>query len=176
MRLLLHSCCAPCSTTVIENLKEDYDITVLFYNPNIEPKEEYIKRKNEQIRLLKTLDIPYMEIDYQNEKFNEITAGLENEPEKGQRCHLCYSLRLQKTAKIAAVNDYDYFGTTLTVSPYKDKDTINELGNLITKQYKAKTKYLLHEIENGFKKSVELSKEHNLYRQNYCGCRYSRRD
>jgi len=176
MRLLLHSCCAPCSTIVLKSLKDDYDITVIFYNPNIEPFEEYIKRKKEQIKLLKELKINYIEDDYQNEKFQKQIKGYEEAPEKGDRCRICYSLRLLRTAKIAAEGGYDYFGTTLTISPYKDKEIINEYGKFLGRRYLFQTKYLLHDIENAYQQSIELSKEHELYRQNYCGCRYSRRN
>ena len=163
-KLLLHSCCGPCSTAVIERLKDYFDITVLYYNPNIEPYEEYLKRKKEQIRLLSELNIKHMDIDYLNEK----------EPENGARCHICYRLRLEKTAKLAKENNFDYFATTLTVSPYKNAKVINEIG--LNLQNKYNIKYLQSDFkkEDGYKRSIELSKKYELYRQDYCGCLFSK--
>ena len=174
-KLLLHSCCGPCSTSVIERLKPYFDITILYYNPNIEPVEEYIKRKAEQIKLLKTLNIKYYEIDYLNEEFKSKITGYESEPENGFRCHLCYELRLEKTAMIAKKEEFDYFGTTLTVSPYKNSKIINEIGMNLAKKYDIK--YLISDFkkEEGYKRSIELSKKYNLYRQDYCGCLFGRR-
>ena len=173
--LLLHSCCGPCSSSVIERLKEYFDITVLYYNPNIEPVEEYIKRKNEQLRLLKELDVKFLDIDYLNEEYHNTIKGYENEPENGARCPLCYELRMEKTAKLAKDNNFDYFCTTLTVSPHKPSKIINEIGLDLEKEYQIP--YLLSDFkkEDGYKRSIELSKEYNLYRQDYCGCLYSKR-
>lgn len=173
--LLLHSCCGPCSSSVIERLKEYFDITVLYYNPNIEPVEEYIKRKNEQLRLLKELDVKFLDIDYLNEEYHNTIKGYENEPENGARCPLCYKLRMEKTAKLAKDNNFDYFCTTLTVSPHKPSKIINEIGLDLEKEYQIP--YLLSDFkkEDGYKRSIELSKEYNLYRQDYCGCLYSKR-
>lgn len=172
--ILLHSCCGPCSSAVLERLNNYFDITVLYYNPNIEPKEEYLKRKQVQIDLLNKLNIKYMEIDYLNEEYHNKVIGYENEPENGKRCHICYKLRLEKTALLAKQNNYDYFGTTLTVSPYKNSQIINHLGQELENKYNIK--YLLSDFkkEEGYKRSIELSKEYNLYRQNYCGCLYSK--
>jgi len=173
-RLLMHSCCAPCSSSVIERLKNDFEITVLFYNPNIEPKEEYIKRKNEQIKLLDKLNIKYLDTDYLNEEFREKIKGFEKEKEGGKRCTLCYGLRLSKTGKVAKEKNFDYFTTTLTVSPYKNSKTINLIGLNIEK--KENIKYLVSDFkkEDGYKKSIELSSIYNLYRQDYCGCHFSK--
>ena len=173
-KLLLHSCCGPCSTAVIERLKDYFDITVLYYNPNIEPYEEYLKRKNEQIRLLKELNIKHMDIDYLNEEYRDKVIGYEQEPENGARCHICYRLRLEKTAKLAKENNFDYFATTLTVSPYKNAKVINEIG--LELQNKYNIKYLLSDFkkEDGYKRSIELSKKFDLYRQDYCGCLFSK--
>jgi len=173
--LLLHSCCGPCSSSVIERLKEFFDITVLYYNPNIEPKNEYEKRKSEQIRLLKELNIKYLDIEYLNEEYHDKIKGYEKEPENGARCPLCYELRLEKTATLAKKNNYDYFCTTLTVSPHKPSKLINEIG--IKLQEKYNIQYLLSDFkkEDGYKRSIELSKKYDLYRQDYCGCLYSRR-
>jgi hypothetical protein len=174
--ILLHSCCAPCSSSVLTRLKDYFDITVLYYNPNIEPIEEYQKRKEEQIRFIKEFDpsIKIMDIDYDNESFKKISKNLENEPEGGARCHKCYYLRLGKCASLAFQNNFDYFGTTLTVSPYKNSDVINEYGLLLEKKYNIK--YLVSDFkkQDGYKKSIELSKKYNLYRQDYCGCSYGR--
>lgn len=174
-KLLLHSCCGPCSSSVIERLKEYFDITVLYYNPNIEPVEEYYKRKNEQIRLLKELEVDFLDIDYLNEEYHNKITGFESEPENGLRCPLCYELRMEKTAKIAKGNGFDYFCTTLTVSPHKPSKIINEIG--LNLQEKYAILYLLSDFkkEDGYKRSIELSKEYNLYRQDYCGCLYSKR-
>ena len=174
--ILLHSCCGPCSSSVIERLKNYFDITVLYYNPNIEPINEYQKRKDEQIRLLKELNIGYMDIPYLNDEYHEKVVGFENEPENGARCPLCYELRMEKTAILAKENGYDYFGTTLTVSPHKPSKIINEIGLKLQEKYGIL--YLVSDFkkEDGYKRSIELSKEYNLYRQDYCGCLYSRRN
>ena len=174
-RLLLHSCCAPCSTAVIERLKDYFYLTILYYNPNIFPVEEYEKRKEEQKRLLKELDIgiEFRDIDYDNESFLEMVKGYELEREGGVRCHKCYRLRLEKTANVAKTLDFDYFGTTLTVSPHKNAKIINEIGLELEDKYKIK--YLVSDFKkkDGYKRSILLSNKYNLYRQNYCGCRYS---
>lgn len=173
-KLLLHSCCGPCSTSVIERLKDDFDITVIYYNPNIEPFEEYEKRKKEQLRILNIYGIKYIDTDYVNEKYRTKVKGYENERENGFRCHLCYELRLEKTAIMAKESNFDYFGTTLTVSPYKNSKVINALGLKLEEKYKIS--YLLSDFkkEDGYKKSIELSKKYDLYRQDYCGCLFSK--
>ena len=174
--ILLHSCCGPCSSSVIERLKDYFDITILYYNPNIEPKEEYEKRKKEQLRLLNELNIKYLDIDYLNEEYHNAVKGYENEKENGARCPICYRLRMEKTAKLAKNNNFDYFGTTLTVSPHKPSIIINEIGLDLAKEYHIN--YLVSDFkkEDGYKRSIELSKEYSLYRQDYCGCLYSRRN
>jgi len=174
-KLLLHTCCAPCSTTCIERLKEYFDITILYYNPNIEPFEEYIKRKNEQIKIINEYGLKIMDCDYDNDKFHEMSKGLEKEPEKGIRCHKCYRLRLDYTAVLAKNNNYEYFGTTLTVSPYKLSNVINEIGLELENTYNIKFLVSDFKKQNGYKKSIELSNKYNLYRQNYCGCIFSKR-
>ena len=173
--ILLHSCCGPCSSSVIERLKEYFNITIFYYNPNIEPIEEYEKRKSEQLRLLNELNIPYLDIDYLNEEYHEKVIGYENEKENGARCPICYRLRMEKTAKVAKENNYDYFGTTLTVSPHKPSKIINEIGLDLQKEFDIS--YLVSDFkkEDGYKRSIELSKEYGLYRQDYCGCLYSKR-
>ena len=173
-KLLLHSCCGPCSSSVIERLRDFFDITVIYYNPNIEPKEEYEKRKSEQLRLLNELGIKFMDIDYLNNEYHEKVKGYENEPENGLRCPLCFELRLDKTASKAKENNFDYFGTTLTVSPHKNSKIINEIGFKLEEKYGVK--FLLSDFkkEDGYKRSIELSKKYDLYRQDYCGCLYSK--
>ena len=176
-KVLLHSCCGPCSTQVISFLIPYFDITVLYYNPNIEPKEEYEKRKAEQIKFINNFKSDYkvnfMDCDYDNEAFVKMAVGLENEPEGGNRCHECYHLRLDKTATLALQNNVDYFGTTLTVSPYKNSQVLNTIGYEISKE--KGIKFLPGDFKkaNGYLKSIELSKEYNLYRQDYCGCHFS---
>lgn len=177
-KLLLHSCCAPCSSYVLSYLTKYFDITVLYYNPNIEPIEEYEKRKQEEIRLIKELPkvnkIDIIDCDWDNDLFHEKVKGLEHLPEKSERCYICYAMRLLKTVQLAKENHYDYFATTLTVSPYKDCIKINEIGYNLEKKYGIK--YLCSDFKkkNGYKQSIELSHKYNLYRQNYCGCIYSK--
>ena len=177
-KLLLHSCCAPCSSHVISYLTSFFDITILYYNPNISPRSEYEKRKEEQIRLIKEIDkvnkINIIDCDYDNELYEEKIKGYENEPERGSRCTICFNLRLDKTAKLASELNYDYFCSTLSVSPYKNSNLINEIGKKYEDIYKVKWLYSDFKKENGYKKSIELSKKYNLYRQNYCGCIYSK--
>lgn len=176
--LLLHTCCAPCSTAVIERLSNYFDITVFYYNPNIEPYEEYLKRKEEQKRLLKEYKsvrpIKFLDCDYENEEFSKFANNLADNHEGGKRCMLCFHLRLKKTAHIASVNNFDYFGTSLTVSPYKNAYAINNIGLALEK--KQGVKYLVSDFkkQNGYKRSIILAKEYNLYRQDYCGCKYSK--
>ena len=177
-KLLLHSCCAPCSSYVITYLTDYFDITILYYNPNIYPQEEYEKRKEEQIKLITNLKtknkINILDCDYDNNIYNNLIKGLEKEPERGNRCTICFKLRIEKTAKIAKEKKYDYFCTTLTVSPYKNSQLINEIGKKLEKEYKVKWLYSDFKKKDGYKKSIELSKKYNLYRQDYCGCIYSK--
>lgn len=179
-KILLHSCCAPCSSHVITYLAPYFNITVLYYNPNIYPKEEYEKRKQEQIKLINELNTPnkldYLDCDYDNDVYEELIKGYENCPERGARCPICFKLRLEKTAKLAKEHNYDYFCTTLTVSPYKNATQINEIGSSLSDKYQIKWLYSDFKKEDGYKKSIELSKKYNLYRQNYCGCIYSQRN
>lgn len=179
-KILLHSCCAPCSSHVITYLAPYFNITVLYYNPNIYPKEEYEKRKQEQIKLINELNTPnkldYLDCDYDNDVYEELIKGYENCPERGARCPICFKLRLEKTAKLAKEHNYDYFCTALTVSPYKNATQINEIGASLSDKYQIKWLYSDFKKEDGYKKSIELSKKYNLYRQNYCGCIYSQRN
>lgn len=175
--LLLHSCCAPCSSACLERLKDVFDVTVLYYNPNIEDVAEYEKRKAEQIRLLtQTGWGKFLDCDHAPEAFRTIAEGLENEPERGKRCYLCYALRLEKTARFAKERGFLYFSTTLSVSPYKNVDWLNELGEKYAKLYGVSFLPCDFKKRGGYHRSIELSAQYGLYRQNYCGCRYSRRD
>ena len=179
-KLLLHSCCAPCSSACIERLTKYFDITILYYNPNIEPFDEYLKRKEEEIRFIKEFktinNLDMIDSDYDNEKFHEIAKGLEDAPEGGERCHKCYRLRLEYTAKKAKELNYDYFGTTLTVSPYKNSQVLNKIGNELEQKYNINYLYSDFKKKEGYKRSIELSKDFNLYRQNYCGCIFSKKN
>lgn len=176
-RLLLHSCCAPCSSYVLEYLSEYFEITVFYYNPNIYPDEEYDKRVLEQQTLIRKMHFRYpvsfIAGQYDKEKFYDMAKGLEYVKKGGERCRRCYELRLRKTAEIAAKEKFDYFTTTLSISPMKNADWLNEIGRSLEKEYPVK--YLLSDFKkrNGYKRSVELSREYGLYRQNYCGCVFS---
>ena len=176
--LLLHSCCAPCSSYVLAYLNKYFNITVFYYNPNITNKEEYLKRKQEQIRLISELSainkINILDADYKPEKFFEISKGLEDCREGGERCFKCYKLRLEATAKAAKENNFDYFCTTLTISPLKNAQKINEIGHMLGDEYQIPFLPSDFKKKEGFKKSIELSSQYNLYRQNYCGCIYSK--
>ncbi len=174
--LLLHSCCAPCSSACLERLKEHFKVTVLYYNPNIDEWEEYEKRKAEQIRFLQETGwAEFLDCDYDSEAFEEIAKGREREPERGSRCYACYGLRVNKTAEIAAKNGFDYFATTLTLSPHKNADWLNELGEKAGGKYEVN--YLFSDFKKGggYYRSTALSKEYGLYRQDFCGCRFSKR-
>ena len=176
-KLLLHVCCAPCSSYVLTYLSEYFDITVLYYNPNISPYEEYQKRLNEEKRLIKELNkenIHIMECNYENEKFENIAKGLEEVPEGGIRCYKCYNLRIEKAAQIAKEQNFDYFTTTLTISPLKNSQVLNKIGKELEEKYKIKYLYSDFKKKEGYKTSIILSKKYNLYRQNYCGCIYSK--
>lgn len=179
-RVLLHSCCAPCSSQVLARLSDNFLVTVLYYNPNIEPFSEYEKRKEEQKRFIKSFpsknQISFLDCDYENEKFKVMAKGLENMPEGGERCHKCYTLRMEKTAALAKENNFNYFCTTLSVSPFKNSRVLNEIGNMLEKKYDIKYLYSDFKKEDGYKKSIEYSKKYNLYRQNYCGCIYSKKN
>jgi len=176
--ILLHSCCGPCSTHVITTLSKYFNITVYYYNPNIEPIEEYNFRKEEQKRFIDEIEkynkLDYLDCDYDNEVFQENIKGLEEEAEGGARCKKCYYLRLSATAKVAKELKYEFFATTLSVSPTKNSQVLNELGLIIENQ--TKIKFLVSDFkkEDGYKKSVELAKRYELYRQDYCGCSYSK--
>ena len=176
-KILLHSCCAPCSSYVISFLSNYFDITILYYNPNIYPQEEYIKRKQEQIKLIKELNtknkLVFLDCDYENDTYNNLIKGYEGCPEGKERCQICFNLRLERTAQLAKLHNYDYFCSTLTVSPHKNSKVINEIGEKISKIYNINWLYSDFKKNEGFKQSIELSKKYNLYRQDYCGCIFS---
>lgn len=176
--LLLHSCCAPCSSYTIEYLSQFFKITVLYYNPNISPKEEYEKRKSEQLRLIGEMKTKYpvsfLDCDYDYNEFLDIARGYELCKEGGERCFRCYRLRLEKTAKLAKKNNFDYFCTTLSISPLKNSQKINEIGFELEKELDVKWLPSDFKKKEGYKRSIVLSKEYNLYRQNFCGCAYSK--
>lgn len=175
--LLLHACCAPCSSHTLLYLYEYFDITVFFFNPNIAPEDEYNFRKSELKRLINEmeLDIKVIDEDYNPEPFYRLAKGLENLPERSERCQKCIEYRLKKTAETAVVLGSDYFTTTLTISPHKDSDFINKCGGKIAEE--SGIKYLFSDFKkhDGYKHSIQLSAQYNLYRQNYCGCIYSKR-
>ncbi|MDE5866001.1 MAG: epoxyqueuosine reductase QueH [Lachnospiraceae bacterium] len=179
-RLLLHSCCAPCSSYVLEYLRRFFKITVFYYNPNISMDEEYRKRVAEQKRLIEAYNektshpIDIIEGDYEPEEFFTMVKGLENCPEGGERCFTCYELRLRKTSQIASGGQYDYFATTLTISPLKNAAKINEIGERIAGECGINWLPSDFKKKDGYKRSIELSREYDLYRQDYCGCIYSK--
>jgi len=179
-RLLLHSCCAPCSSYVLEYLSDYFEITVFYYNPNIFPENEYTKRILEQQILIQDLkvkhSISFIAGSYDRDKFYEIARGLEHLKEGGERCFKCYELRLEEAARIAVEGEFDYFTTTLSISPMKNAEKLNEIGTRIADKYGVQYLQSDFKKKNGYKRSIELSKEYGLYRQDYCGCEFSFRD
>lgn len=176
--LLLHSCCAPCSSYCLEYLSNYFSITIFYYNPNISPESEYKKRVEEQIRLINSLPavnkISFMEGIYNPDFFYNSVRGYENEPEGGARCSICYELRLREAAQTAKKYNFDYFTTTLSISPLKDAERLNCIGGKLAKEYGINYLFSDFKKKNGYKRSIELSKEYNLYRQNFCGCIFSK--
>ena len=178
-KLLLHACCAPCSTACIERLIEDFDITVYFYNPNMDSKEEYEKRAEEMKRFLSVAykdKVGLIMEDYLPSEYLNAVNGLENQPEGGARCEKCFYLRLKKTAEYAQENSFDFITTTLTVSPYKNAPLINQVGESACENSAVKWLYSDFKKANGYLRSIELSKLFGLYRQNYCGCVFSKNE
>ena len=177
-RLLLHVCCAPCSSYVLEYLNHYFEITLYFYNPNISPKSEHDFRAEELKRLLNEMpleNLPEILIEhYEPEVFLKAAEGLENEPEGGKRCEKCFYLRLQKAAEAAKAQQFDYFTTTLSISPHKNAALLNEIGKALSEQYGVPYLFSDFKKNNGYKRSCELSREYHLYRQNYCGCAFSK--
>jgi len=172
--LLLHSCCGPCSSAVLERLTPDFALTVFYYNPNIYPEEEYRHRLAEQARLLEELGIPLLTLPYDHQEFLSVVQGLEGEPEGGGRCRKCFELRLGKTLQLARTGGFDYFATTLTVSPHKNALIINKIGQELAGAEEA-VLWLPSDFKkrDGYKESIRLSEEYHLYRQNYCGCEFA---
>lgn len=176
--LLLHACCAPCSSACLERLSNFFKITIIYYNPNITEEKEYLKRLEELKNFIQKIKVKYpiniIDTRYDPKEFFEISKGLEKEKERGKRCYKCYELRLEETAKVAKENNFDFFATTLTLSPYKKTDWLNEIGENLSNKYQTSYLYSDFKKKNGYKRSIELSKEYNLYRQDYCGCIYSK--
>lgn len=179
-KLLLHSCCAPCSSYVLEYLSDYFEISVFYYNPNIFPESEYTKRILEQQMLIHDMRVKYpvsfLAGNYDRERFFEMAAGLEHLREGGERCFKCYELRLEEAAKIAVEGEFDYFTTTLSISPMKNAEKLNAIGTEIGKKYGVSYLQSDFKKKNGYKRSIELSNEYGLYRQDYCGCEFSFRD
>ena len=177
-RLLLHACCAPCSSYVLKYLTKFFEITLFFYNPNISTKAEYDKRADELKRLISEMPldggVSLICADYAPEEFYRAAKGLENEPERGARCTECFKLRLSKTAELAREMDMDYFCTTLTISPHKNSALINDIGEEYAKRFGVPFLPSDFKKKEGFKRSTQLSEQYHLYRQNYCGCAFSR--
>ncbi len=178
--LLLHSCCGPCSSYVLEYLTKYFSVTVLFYGPNIQPYEEYRKRLENQRRLIEEMPcgspVSIMECEYDGESFIKAVRGLEREPEGGERCTACFRLRIEETARLAAMHGFEWFCTTLSVSPHKDAVRINAIGRELSEKYGVKWLPNDFKKRGGYQRSIELSKQYGLYRQNYCGCIYSKHD
>ena len=174
--LLLHACCAPCSSYVLEYLTQYFDITVFYYNPNISPENEYLHRVSEIKRLISEMcpSVSFIEGRYEPEKFYEMAKGLENEPERGARCLKCYRMRLEESAAVAKENKFDYFTTTLSISPQKDSIVLNSIGKEISEKYDIPYLFSDFKKKGGYKRSIELSAQFHLYRQNFCGCIFSK--
>ncbi len=177
-KLLLHSCCGPCSSGVLENLAKEYEVTILFYNPNIYPMQEYYKRLDAQQKVVdvlkeKGINIHLIEAEYNPDSYDLAVVGLEKEPEGGKRCAKCFTLRLEYTCKYAASHGYDIFTTTMSVSPHKDYILLNSIGNALSKEYGIEYLEANFKKNDGYLKSIRNSKDWGIYRQNYCGCKYS---
>jgi hypothetical protein len=176
--LLLHSCCAPCSSYVLEYLSEFFDITIFYYNPNISPADEFQKRVDEQKRLIAELptkhEVKFIEGEYEPERFFELARGLEDMPEGGERCFRCYELRLRRAAEEAQRGGFDYFTTTLSISPHKNAEKLNEIGGALAQDFGVSYLFSDFKKRSGYKRSCELSEIYGLYRQDYCGCVYSK--
>ncbi len=177
-KLLLHSCCGPCSSSVLELLVKYFDVDIYYYNPNIYPESEFIKRSNTQEKLLNQLNnkTKFIEGKYDYDLYKESVIGLEKEPEGGLRCKKCINLRMEQACKYAKEHNYDFFTTTLSVSPHKNSKMINEIGYSLQEKYNIPYLYSDFKKKEGYKRSIVLSKEYNLYRQDYCGCEYSLRN
>ncbi|UCZ55584.1 epoxyqueuosine reductase QueH [Desulfurispirillum indicum] len=174
LRMLLHACCAPCSGPVIEQLVQEYQVTLYFYNPNIHPRDEYIQRRNELVRWAhRNPEVDIVIADDDSRTWFEIIRGYEQEPEKGLRCTICYGMRLEKSARYAAAHGYDIFTTTLSISPHKDAERINALGEDAASRSGVRFLQANFKKKGGFQRSLQISREMGFYRQHYCGCLYS---
>lgn len=177
-RLLLHSCCGPCSSAILERISDYFDLDIFYYNPNIDSENEFYRRSDEQIKLVEDLElddkIDVKVIKYNHQEFLSYIKGFEKYEEGGARCFRCYRQRLEKTARYAKENNYDYFTTTLSISPHKDSQILNRLGKFLAEKYKVNYLFSDFKKKNGFKRSVELTDKFNMYRQSYCGCEFSR--
>ena len=177
-KLLLHACCAPCSSATLERLSAHFDLTILYYNPNIYPPEEYHRREAELERFVEQAGYhyPVVELPYDPQEFYSAVTGLENEPERGSRCTVCYRLRMRRAAQYASENGFDWFTTTLSISPHKDAKRINAIGQELEAEFGVKHLPSDFKKHNGYLRSLQLSEEYGLYRQDYCGCVFSRRE
>ena len=172
-KMLLHACCAPCSSSVVERLRDEYDLTIFYDNPNIHPEQEYLIRRDELVRWCETLDLPLIVSEYTPQQWHERVVGYEQEPERGERCTLCYQMRLERTARAAVEEGFDLFTTVLSISPHKDAPRINRLGCEVAQQFGSVFYPADFKKQGGFQRSLELSRQWGFYRQNYCGCCYS---
>lgn len=181
-RLLLHACCGPCSTSCVERVADEYEVTLYYYNPNIMDREEYLRRREALLKFIDAFNadnegrtrVEYLEGEYDPERFTRLAEPMKDEPEGGKRCDMCFAMRLSDTAKMAKELGYDYFTTTMSVSPHKDYKTIAELGFSLEENTGVKYLDIDFKKRNGFGRSVEMSKMYGLYRQNFCGCEYAR--
>lgn len=181
-RLLLHACCGPCSTSCVERVADEYEVTLYYYNPNIMDREEYLRRREALLKFIDAFNadnegrtrVEYLEGEYDPERFIRLEEPMKDEPEGGKRCDMCFAMRLSDTAKMAKELGYDYFTTTMSVSPHKDYKTIAELGFSLEENTGVKYLDIDFKKRNGFGRSVEMSKMYGLYRQNFCGCEYAR--
>ncbi|MBQ9252678.1 MAG: epoxyqueuosine reductase QueH [Clostridia bacterium] len=176
-KLLLHCCCAPCSSATLERVQEEFDVDIYYYNPNIEPEEEFLRRAGEEERFVREFrpdgGVQVIVAEYEHEAFEEIARGREEMPERSERCYLCYEMRMRKTAEYAKQHGYDCFTTSLSISPYKSSRWINEIGERLAETYGIAFLHSDFKKQNGYKRSIELSAEYQLYRQDWCGCVYS---
>lgn len=179
-KLLLHCCCAPCSSATLERLQDEYEVDIYYYNPNIEPEAEFRKRAAEEERFVREfrLDggVRVLTAEYDHGAFEEIARGREEMPERSERCYLCYELRMRKTAEYAKAHGYECFTTSLSISPYKSSRWINEIGERLERETGVRFLHSDFKKQNGYRRSIELSREYSLYRQDWCGCKYSRQE
>ncbi len=179
-RLLLHCCCAPCSSATLERLQNEFETDIYYYNPNIEPEAEFLKRAGEEERFIREFrpdgGVKVIVAEYEHEAFEAIAKGREDLPERSERCYLCYEMRMRKTAEYARNHGYDLFTTSLSISPYKSSKWINEIGERLEAETGVGFLHSDFKRQNGYRRSIELSREYSLYRQDWCGCKYSRQE